>query len=100
MGHGEGMESEEGLRQAELALLGAAIVSGGRGLDDLDFDPSDFQSPLLEHVWRTMTGMLRDGKPVDQVSLWGALESGPMKVAPTLVHEAVAAAPVATATWS
>lgn len=100
MGHGEGMESEEGLKQAELALLGAAIVSGGRGLDDLDFDPSDFQSPILEHVWRTMTGMIRDGKPVDQVSLWGALESGPMKVSPTLVHEAVTAAPVATATWS
>lgn len=93
------MEHEEGLRQAELALLGAAIVNGGRGLDDLDFDPTDFQSPVLEHVWGTMTRMLQDGVPVDQVSLWGALEGGGLKVSPTLVHEAVAAAPAESAMW-
>lgn len=99
MGSGEAMEHEEGLRDAELALLGAAVVNGGRGLDELDFDPSDFLSPVLEHVWLTMTRMLQDGKPVDQVSLWGELESGSMRVSPTLVHEAVAAAPAESAMW-
>lgn len=89
MGPGEDVE------HAEVALLGAAIIDGGRGLDDLDFDPADFKAPVIEHAWRTITAMNRDGKPVDQVSLWAELSNSEVRTDPTLVHRAVEMAPTA-----
>ena len=81
------------LDNAELALLGSAILTGARGLDELDFDPSDFRAPVLEHAWRTLTDMSREGKPVDQVSVWAELAKSEMRTDPTLLHRAVEAAP-------
>ena len=83
------------VEHAEVALLGAAIASGGRGLDDLDFDPADFNAPVVEHAWRTILAMVRDGKPVDQVTLWAEVNNSAIRVDPTLLHRAVEAAPTA-----
>lgn len=87
------MDQTSELDHAELALLGSAIITRARGLDELDFEPSDFRSPVMEHAWRTITDLARDGKPVDQVSVWGELTKSEIRTDPTLVHRAVEAAP-------
>lgn len=87
------MTTIEELDQAELALLGSVVITHARDLDELDFDPSDFRAPILEHAWRTVTDMARAGKPVDQVSVWGELAKSEMRTDPTLIHRAVDAAP-------
>lgn len=83
----------EELEQAELALLGAAINSAGRGLEDLDFEPTDFKHPVLEQAWRTIQRMKRDGSPVDGVTLSHELRNSGTSIDPTLVPRACEAAP-------
>ena len=76
------------LDRAELAVIGAAVLSGGTILEDLDFNPRDFRAPSYEHAYRVIDQMRRDGKPIDPITVTNAiLEDGAQDV--TLVHRAV-----------
>lgn len=76
------------LDRAELAVLGAAVLSGGQILEDLDFNPRDFRAPNYEHAYRVIDQMRRDGKPIDAITVTNALvEDGGKDL--TLIHRAV-----------
>ena len=76
------------LDRAELAVIGAAVLSGGTILEDLDFNPRDFRAPNYEHAYRVIDQMRRDGKPIDPITTTNALvEDGGKDL--TLIHRAV-----------
>ena len=76
------------LDRAELAVIGAAVLSGGTILEDLDFNPRDFRAPNYEHAYRVIDQMRRDGKPIDPITATNALvEDGGKDL--TLIHRAV-----------
>ena len=87
------MEQNHELDRAELGLIGAALKGAGRGLAETDFDPTDFRHPVMEQIWRVMQSMVRDGKPLDPITLTHALGDSQPKVDPSLVYEALEAAP-------
>lgn len=62
-------EHHDDLTQAELAVVGSAILSSGSILEELDFNPTDFRSPDFEHVYRTIESMRRAGKPIDPITV-------------------------------
>lgn len=76
------------LDRAELAVIGAAVLSGGQILEDLDFNPRDFRAPNYEHAYRVIDQLRRDGKPIDAITATNALaEDGGKDLA--LIHRAV-----------
>lgn len=80
------------LDRAELAVIGAAVLSGGQTLEDLDFNPRDFRAPNYEHAYRVIDQMRRDGKPIDAITVTNALaEDGGKDLA--LIHKAVDTTP-------
>lgn len=80
------------LDRAELAVIGAAVLSGGQTIEDLDFNPRDFRAPNYEHAYRVIDQMRRDGKPIDAITVTNALaEDGGKDLA--LIHKAVDTTP-------
>jgi replicative DNA helicase len=76
------------LDRAELAVLGAAVLSGGQILEDLDFNPRDFRAPNYEHAYRVIDQLRRDGKPIDAITTTNAIAADGGKDL-TLIHRAV-----------
>lgn len=80
------------LDRAELAVLGAAVLSGGASLEDVDFNPRDFRSPAYEHAYRVIGRLRRDGQPIDPITVTNALAGDGGKDL-SLIHRAVDATP-------
>ena len=80
---------------AEQSLLGAVLLSHGKILDDLDFNPADYRHPLFETIHRTCQTMKGAGKPIDVVTVMGELSSTGERYDPTLLHHVTEATP----TW-
>lgn len=83
------------LHQAELAVIGSAILTAGRSMEDQDFNPADFKSPVFEHAYRTIDQMRRDGKPIDQLTVSSELRASDVPVDLTIPAQAVDATPSA-----
>ena len=82
------ISATDGLDRAELAVIGAAVLSGGTVLEELDFNPRDFRSPAYEHAYRTIERMRRDGSPIDAITVTNALAADGAHDL-TLIHRAV-----------
>lgn len=81
------------LHDAELSLLGAALLTHGRDLDTLDFDPADFRHPSMEATWRAVEDLTAAGTPVDFATVWDTLQRSGARVDPAMLHRAVEVAP-------
>lgn len=55
--------------EAELAVLGSVLVSGGDVLDDLSLTGDDFRDPKRGDLFDLMTRLRAQGKPIDAVSV-------------------------------
>lgn len=84
------------LQHAELSVLGAVILSQGRVLDDIEFDPTDYQQPVHEKIHRIITALKATGKPVDAITVPAAIAQSGEKIDPTIVHKAVETTPTAS----
>lgn len=85
----ESMTTTTTLDQAELAVLGSAILSQGQTTQDLDFDPADFRSPEYERIYRAIADMRRTGEPIDEITV--SSKTSPQD--PTLTIKATTATP-------
>lgn len=62
--------------QAEQAVLGALIISGGAALQDLaDLDPADFYRPQHEELYVGLARMAKAGEPIDLSSASGVVDT-------------------------
>lgn len=59
--------------EAERALIGSVIYSGGRALDHLEFDPADYHEPRYEQIHLACQQLKDQGRVVDIVSIDEAL---------------------------
>lgn len=80
---------------AEQSILGAILLSGGRALDDLDFNPADYYQPTYETIHRTIQAMKLAGKPIDVVTVAAELHTNGERYDPTLLHRVVENTPTA-----
>ena len=87
------MEHVDEITTAELAVIGSAILSGGRIMEELDFNPADFRHPALEFAYRTIDQMRRDGNPIDALTVTEALKSAEIPIDPMLTLKAQEATP-------
>ena len=55
--------------EAERHVLGAALISNGRSLDDVGLDPERFYRPAHALIAEAMLAMRRDGQPIDPVTV-------------------------------
>ncbi|NDK31195.1 replicative DNA helicase [Nesterenkonia haasae] len=55
--------------EAERALLGAVLYSGGRALDHLDFDPADYAEPRWEMIHTIVRDLRKAGQVVDPITV-------------------------------
>ena len=56
---------------AELAVLGAVVATGGQCLDELTLQPEDFMDARHGWLYQQMLTMYAEGKHIDQVTLAG-----------------------------
>ena len=84
------------LTTAEYGLLGAAIISNGRILEHLEFDPSDFRDPGMEEVWHTVSRLRDNGAPIDQTTVSARLRPEVLAANPSLLQDSIDQAPDAT----
>ena len=61
---------------AELAVLGAVIATGGQCLDELSLTPDDFSDARHGWVYERMLQMHMEGKHIDQVTLASLFPQG------------------------
>jgi len=59
----------EVLEEAELAVLGAVIATGGKCVDDIALTGEDFREPFRGDLFDQMRSMRQSGKHVDQLTL-------------------------------
>lgn len=83
----------------ERAVLGAAVVSAGRLLDNLDLTGADFHAPQHEELWNAMTVMAAAGKPIDPALVMAGLGQRRAALAPALVECLERACLPAAAHW-
>lgn len=83
------------LETAELAVIGSALLTNGRALEDIDFSPTDYRHPTMEFIHRTMQDMKAAGQPIDLLTVSSALMKSGEKVDPTILHRAQEATPSA-----
>lgn len=81
------------LDHAELSIIGSLLLSQGRVLDDLEFDPADYTQPVYEKIHRAAMTMKTAGQPVDMVTLGGHLKSIGERVDPALLPKAMETTP-------
>ena len=81
------------LDHAELSTIGSLLLSQGRVLDDLEFDPADYTQPVYEKIHRAAMAMKTAGQPVDMVTLGGHLKSIGERVDPALLPRAMETTP-------
>ena len=55
--------------EAELAVLGSVLISGGKCLDDLELSPEDFAEPKRADLFAAMAAMWAAGKPVEAFTM-------------------------------
>lgn len=79
---------------AERSVIGSVLLSNGKILDDLDFNPADYRHPVYETVHRTAQAMKAAGKPVDLVTVMGELTAAGERYDPAMLHQAVTDTPV------
>lgn len=79
---------------AERSVLGSVLLSNGKILDELDFNPADYHHPIYETVHRTCQAMKTAGKPVDVVTVMGELTAAGERYDPAMLHQAVTDTPV------
>lgn len=79
---------------AERSVIGSVLLSNGKILDDLDFNPADYRHPVYETVHRTAQAMKAAGKPVDIVTVMGELTAAGERYEPAMLHQAVTDTPV------
>lgn len=62
--------------EAECAVLGAVILSSGNALGEVAniLSAGDFYDPNHEHIFKTVTKLHAEGRPVDMVNLKAGLE--------------------------
>lgn len=82
-----------GNNQAELSILGSLILTGGKILDDLEFDPADYQQPVYETIHRTIAALKSAGQPIDPITVSSELNKTGQKIDTALLHRAVEATP-------
>ncbi|MEW1813255.1 DnaB-like helicase C-terminal domain-containing protein [Pseudarthrobacter phenanthrenivorans] len=73
---------------AELSVIGAALLTNGTILDDLDLAPGDYHSPAHEFIHRTMLEMRGTRKPVDLVTVSNAIAKSGERIDPMILHKA------------
>lgn len=61
--------------EAERSVIGAALLSSGALLDEVDLNPEDFASPRHEGLWRLMLEMRARGQATDMVTVAAALRT-------------------------
>lgn len=84
------------LDNAELSVIGAILLTGGRILEELDFAPSDYRHPAFEMIHRTAQQMKLEGKPVDQLTVMDAVMKSGERVDPLILIKAMEATPSAS----
>lgn len=57
------------VKEAELAVLGSVLISGGKCLDDIVLSPDDFDEPKRADLFAAMTSMWAAGKPVEAFTM-------------------------------
>jgi replicative DNA helicase len=79
------------VNEAELSVLGAILLTGGKALDDLELAPSDYHSPAHEFIHRTMAEMRAARKPIDLVTVADEIARTGERIDPTVIHAAAGA---------
>lgn len=66
---------------AEMYVLGAVLVSGGRVLDSLasQLRPGDFYRPVHEAMWQRMLVMHAKGEPLEATAFLSSLQDEPIR---------------------
>lgn len=77
------------LEHAELSVLGAVLLTGGRVLDELTLDGADFHSPAHEAIWDLMGSLHAAGRPVEAGVVAMELGRAEVRVDPMLIHRAL-----------
>lgn len=81
------------LDTAELSVIGSVLLTNGKVLDELDFNPADYRHPASEFIHRTMQDMKHNGKPVDLVTVSDELLKTGERVDLGILHRAMEATP-------
>lgn len=72
---------------AERSLLGAILLSGGKPLDYLTFNPDDYHQPIHSHIHAAAQRLRSQGKPADQVTVAAELARQQVAVDPAYLHQ-------------
>lgn len=56
---------EQPASESERALIGSALISNGKVLNEVDLNPEDFYEPRHEGIWRVLLEMRRRGEAID-----------------------------------
>ena len=67
------MTTTDAVDEAELAVLGAVVATGGRALDDIGLQGDDFSSTQNGNVFDVMRRMHASGQHIDTVTLGRAI---------------------------
>ncbi|GAA1337213.1 replicative DNA helicase [Arthrobacter roseus] len=83
------------LNAAEQSIIGALLLTNGKILDELDFNPRDYHQPIHEVVHRTIAEMKAANQPIDALTVMDALARAKEPIPATFLHEAMQATPSA-----
>lgn len=72
---------------AERSLLGAILLSGGKPLDYLNFNPGDYHQPIHGHIHAAAQRLRNQGKPADQVTVADELAHRQVTVDAAYLHQ-------------
>lgn len=81
------------LDTAELSVIGSALLTNGRILDEIDFSPADYRHPAMEFVHRTIVDMKAEGTPIDQLTVMDRVLKSGQKIDPLMLHKAAEVTP-------
>src|SRR6185312_6923408 len=81
------------LDTAELSVIGSALLTNGRILDDFDFNPADYRHPSLEFIHRTIADMKAERQPIDQLTVMDRIIKSGEKIDPLILHKAAEVTP-------
>lgn len=83
------------LNAAEQSVIGALLLTNGKILDELDFNPRDYHQPVHEVVHRTIAEMKTNGQPIDALTVMDTLARAKEPIPATFLHDAMQATPSA-----